>query len=57
MPKLPERLPKPLDDDARERLLETLPADALPEKRDRVHLLPALHGARIAEALPLNRGS
>ncbi len=57
LPKLPERLPKPIDEDAREALLETLPADTLPQKRDRAFVFFLLStGARINEVLVLNRG-
>ena len=56
VPKLPERLPKPLADGARDLLLESLPAESLPEKRDRAFVLFLLStGARIAEALRLDR--
>ena len=56
VPKLPERLPKPLADDARDLLLEALPAETLPQKRDRAFILFLLStGARIAEALRLDR--
>jgi site-specific recombinase XerD len=57
VPKLPERLPKPLSDQARDELLEALPAQTLPQKRDRAFILFMLStGARIAEALRLDRG-
>ena len=57
VPKLPERLPKPLADDARDLLLEALPAGTLPQLRDRAFILFLLStGARIAEALRLDRG-
>ncbi len=56
MPALPERLPKPLDDAARDRLLAALPADTLAHKRDRAFILFLLStGARISEALRLDR--
>jgi site-specific recombinase XerD len=56
VPKLPERLPKPLDDDARDLLLDALPAETLQQKRDRAFVLFLLStGARIAEALRLDR--
>jgi len=45
MPALPERLPKPLDEPARDRLLEALPADTLAQKRDRAFILFALSTA------------
>jgi site-specific recombinase XerD len=57
VPKLPERLPKPLADDDRDLLLEALPAGTLPQLRDRAFILFLLStGARIAEALRLDRG-
>jgi len=57
VPKLPERLPRPLADGARDALLEALPAETLPQKRDRAFILFLLStGARIAEALRLDRG-
>ena len=57
VPKLPERLPKPLTDDARDVLLEALPCETLRDKRDRAFILFLLStGARIAEALRLDRG-
>jgi integrase/recombinase XerD len=56
VPKLPERLPKPLEDGAREALLETMPSGTLPEKRDRAFVFFLLStGARIAEVLRLDR--
>lgn len=56
VPKLPERLPKPLDDYARDLLLDALPAETLQQKRDRAFVLFLLStGARIAEALRLDR--
>lgn len=56
VPKLPERLPKPLADDARDLLLDALPAETLQQKRDRAFVLFLLStGARIAEALRLDR--
>ena len=56
MPALPERLPKPLDEPARDRLLEALPADTLAQKRDRAFIVfPLSTGARISEALRLDR--
>lgn len=56
MPALPERLPKPLDEPARDRLLEALPADTLAPKRDRAFIVfPLSTGARISEALRLDR--
>ena len=57
VPKLPERLPKPLADGARDLLLDALPAGTLPQLRDRAFILFLLStGARIAEALRLDRG-
>ncbi len=57
VPKLPERLPKPLADSERDLLLEALPAETLPQKRDRAFILFLLStGARIDEALRLDRG-
>jgi site-specific recombinase XerD len=56
VPKLPERLPKPLEADDRDQLLEALPRETLPEKRDRALMLLLLStGARISEILRLNR--
>ena len=56
LPKLPERLPKPLEDVDRERLVHELPANTLPEQRDRALLLLMLStGARISEVLRLDR--
>ena len=56
LPRLPERLPKPLEDAARERLVASLTASSLPEKRDRALLLLLLStGARISELLRLDR--
>jgi site-specific recombinase XerD len=56
VPKLPERLPRPLADEARDLLLEALPAGTLPQLRDRAFVLFLLStGARIAEALRLDR--
>ena len=56
LPRLPERLPKPLEDTARERLVASLTASSLPEKRDRALLLLLLStGARISELLRLDR--
>jgi integrase/recombinase XerD len=56
LPKLPERLPKPLDDNAREALLEDLPSKTPPQKRDRAFIFFLLStGARIDEALRLDR--
>lgn len=56
LPKLPERLPKPLEDVERERLVHELPAATLPEQRDRALVLLLLStGARISEILRLDR--
>jgi integrase/recombinase XerD len=56
VPKLPERLPKPIDEGDRDRLLEALPADTPEELRDRALVLFLLStGARISEALRLDR--
>lgn len=56
LPKLAERLPKPLDEDARERLVGSLTASTLPEKRDRAFILLLLStGARLSEILRLDR--
>jgi site-specific recombinase XerD len=56
VPKLPERLPKPLEAGDRDQLLEALPHDTLPEMRDRALILLLLStGARISEILRLDR--
>jgi site-specific recombinase XerD len=56
VPKLPERLPKPLADGERDLLLEDLPAGTLPQKRDKAFILFMLStGARIDETLRLDR--
>lgn len=56
VPKLPERLPKPLADGERDLLLEDLPDGTLPQKRDRAFILFLLStGARIDETLRLDR--
>jgi site-specific recombinase XerD len=56
LPKLPQRLPKPLEDGDRERLVHDLPARKLAEKRDRALLLLLLcTSARISEILRLDR--
>jgi site-specific recombinase XerD len=56
VPKLPERLPKPLEPGDRDQLLEALPHDTLPQKRDRALILLLLStGARISEILRLDR--
>ena len=56
LPKLEQRLPKPIDPDELARLLAALPTGTLPEKRDRalVHFLLST-GCRISEALALDR--
>ena len=55
-PTFAERLPKPLEADARDRILDALPRRTLAEQRD-IALLSFLFstGCRIAEALALNR--
>ena len=56
VPKLPERLPKPLEATDRDQLLDTLPQDTLAQKRDRALILLLLStGARISEILRLDR--
>jgi hypothetical protein len=56
VPKLPERLPKPLEAGDRDQLLAALPHDTLPEQRDRALILLLLStGARISEILRLDR--
>jgi len=56
VPKLEQRLPKPIDPDELSRLLNALPGDTLLEKRDRalVQFLVST-GCRISEALALDR--
>ena len=56
LPKLEQRLPKPIDPDELTRLLAALPSATLQEKRDRalVQFLVA-SGCRISEALALDR--
>jgi site-specific recombinase XerD len=56
LPKLEQRLPKPIDPDELLRLLNALPRETLLEKRDRalVHFLVST-GCRISEALALDR--
>ncbi len=56
LPRLPERLPKPIDADELVRLLAALPRETVLEKRDRalVHFLIST-GCRISEALGLER--
>ncbi len=57
LPKLEQRLPKPMPPEELARLLATLPAQTLIEKRDRalVNFLIST-GCRISEALALDRG-
>jgi len=56
LPKLEQRLPKPIDGDELARLLAALPSETLLEKRDRalVNFLLST-GCRISEALALDR--
>jgi site-specific recombinase XerD len=56
LPKLEQRLPKPIDPDELTRLLAALPTKTLPDKRDRamVQFLVST-GCRISEALALDR--
>ena len=56
LPKLEQRLPKPIDPDELTRLLAALPRESLSEKRDRalVQFLVST-GCRISEALALDR--
>lgn len=56
LPKLEQRLPKPIEPDELTRLLAALPHDSLQEKRDRalVQFLVST-GCRISEALALDR--
>ena len=56
LPKLEQRLPKPIDPDELARLLNSLPSETPLEKRDRalVHFLIST-GCRISEALALDR--
>jgi integrase/recombinase XerD len=56
LPRLEQRLPKPIDPDELTRLLAALPRETLPEKRDRalVQFLVST-GCRISEALNLDR--
>ena len=56
LPKLEQRLPKPIDGDELARLLVALPSETLLEKRDRalVNFLIST-GCRISEALALDR--
>ncbi len=56
LPKLEQRLPKPIDPDELSRLLEALPKETVHDKRDRalVQFLIST-GCRISEALALDR--
>ncbi|MEA2655636.1 MAG: integrase/recombinase XerD [Chloroflexota bacterium] len=56
LPKLEQRLPKPIDPDELVRLLAALPTETVPDKRDRalVQFLIST-GCRISEALALDR--
>ncbi len=56
LPKLEQRLPKPMDPEELSRLLASLPKDSILELRDRalVHFLIST-GCRISEALALDR--
>ena len=56
LPKLEQRLPKPIDPDELSRLLNALPGETMLEKRDRalVQFLVST-GCRISEALSLDR--
>lgn len=56
VPRLPERLPKPLEAMHRDRLLSGLPGSTLAERRDRALILFLLStGCRVSEALRLDR--
>jgi site-specific recombinase XerD len=56
LPKLEQRLPKPIDPDELTRLLGALPTKTLPEKRDRAMVQFLIStGCRISEALALDR--
>ncbi|HEV2035788.1 MAG TPA: tyrosine-type recombinase/integrase [Candidatus Dormibacteraeota bacterium] len=56
LPKLEQRLPKPIDPDELTRLLAALPRSTLPEKRDRAMVQFLIStGCRISEALALDR--
>ena len=56
LPKLAERLPKPLEDAAREKLHRALGGTTIEAKRDRALILLLLSsGARISEVLRLDR--
>jgi integrase/recombinase XerD len=56
LPKLEQRLPKPIDPDELVRMLAALPTETVSQKRDRalVHFLIST-GSRISEALALDR--
>src|SRR3954447_16868395 len=56
LPKLEQRLPKPIDPDELTRLLNALPSATLLQKRDRALVLFLIStGCRISEALALDR--
>src|SRR5690349_19892059 len=56
LPKLEQRLPKPIDPAELARLLAALPTETLPEKRDRAMVQFLIStGCRISEALSLDR--
>ena len=56
LPEQPERLPKPIQEKTRDVLDKALPADTLPQKRDRALIYFLLSsGCRISEALSLDR--
>jgi site-specific recombinase XerD len=56
LPKLEQRLPKPIDPDELTRMLGALPTTTLPEKRDRAMVQFLIStGCRISEALILDR--
>jgi site-specific recombinase XerD len=56
LPKLEQRLPKPIDPDELTRLLAALPTKTLPDKRDRAMVQFLIStGCRISEALALDR--
>ena len=56
LPKLAERLPKPLENAAREKLHAALGGDSVEDKRDRALILLLLStGARISEVVRLDR--
>src|ERR1700704_7194329 len=56
LPKLEQRLPKPIDPDELVRLLAALPTETVSDKRDRAMVQFLIStGCRISEALPLAR--